>query len=171
MSTELELVVRREHAIFTPSYRVTVAALGPIHVLESFGIQTRDGLAVAVAHAMEQLRAKGYRLTEPVALHETYASAHMVKDEREEPTVVVGGNLVADARAIARALQVIDTHAGAQEVVRLVADLMAGAQALKARADAVLHSDSRVESAAILDDALAAVAGDDITGSEWPNQT
>jgi hypothetical protein len=64
-----------------------------------------------------------------------------------------------DARMLVRALPAIDSRTGATEVVRLVAELMANAQALKARADAVLHSDARVESAAILDDAMTVVDG------------
>lgn len=158
MSTELELVVRREPAIFTPSYHVTVASVSPMNVLEAFDFQTREGLSVAAKTAMERLRLKGYRLTGPMEEHGTYASAHVAIDGQETATVVLAGDLMQDARLLVRALPAIDTRAGADEVVRLVADLMAGAQALKARADAVLHSDARVESAAILDDAMTVVA-------------
>lgn len=161
---ELELVVRREPAIFTPSYHVTVASVAPMHVVEAFDIQTREGLAAAAEAAMVQLRAKGYRLTKTIVEHDSalggqYATAPVVRDEREAATVVLAGDLMQDARMLVRVLPAIDTPTGAQEVVRLVADLMAGAQALKARADAVLHSDARVESAAILDDAMTAVDG------------
>jgi len=156
-SAELEMVVRREYALFTPTFHVTVAALGPVNVLEAFDVQGHKDLSAAAQAAMEALRSKGYRLTDPIVVEREYASAHLVRDEQEAATVVLAGDLVADARAIVRALPAISTLTGAREVVRLVADLMAGAQALKARADAVLHSDTRVESAAILDDAMTAV--------------
>lgn len=159
MSTELELVVRREPAIFTPSYHVTVASMAPMNVLEAFDFQTRDGLAAAAQTAMERLRAKGYRLTGPMEEHGTYASAHVARDGQETATVVLAGDLMQDVRSLVRALPQIDTRTGAQEVMRLVANLMAGAQALQARADAVLHSDARVESAAILDDAMSHLDG------------
>jgi hypothetical protein len=159
MSTELELVIRREPAIFTPSYHVTVASVSPMNVLEAFDFQTRDGLTVAAQTAMERLRAKGYRLTGPLTEHGSYASAHVAVDGQEAPTVVLAGDLMEDARMLVRALPAIDSRTGATEVVRLVAELMANAQALKARADAVLHSDARVESAAILDDAMTVVDG------------
>jgi hypothetical protein len=158
-AAELELVVRREPAIFTPSYHVTVASVSPMNVLEAFDFQTRDNLAVAAQAAMERLRLKGYRLTGPLTEHGTYATAHVVIDGQETATVVLAGDLMQDARSLVRALPAIDTLTGAKEVVRLVADLMAGAQALQARADAVLHSDARVESAAILDDAMTVVDG------------
>jgi hypothetical protein len=160
MTAELELVIRRETAILTPSYHVTVASVAPMKVLEAFDFQARDGLTAAAKTAMDRLRIKGYRLTGPMEEHGTYASAHVALDGQEAPTVVLAGDLMQDARTLVRALPAIDTVAGAQEVVRLVADLMAGAQALKARADAVLHSDARVESAAILDDAMTTVAED-----------
>lgn len=157
--TDLELVIRREPAILTPSYHVTVASVAPLHVVEAFDFQTRDGLAAAAQVAMDRLRLKGYRLTGPMEEHGTYASAHVVLDGQEAPTVVLAGDLMQDARMLVRVLPAIDTPTGAQEVVRLVAELMANAQALKARADAVLHSDARVESAAILDDAMTVVDG------------
>lgn len=157
MSTNLELAVRREFALFTPTFHVTVASMGPLHVLESFDIQGHTTLSAAAEAAMQRLRAKGYRLTDPIVAHGEYATAHVARDEREAATIELAADLVADARAIVRALPAISTHSGAREVVRLVADLMAGAQALQARADAVLHSDARVESAAILDDAMTTV--------------
>ena len=159
MSTELELVIRREPAIFTPSYHVTVASVSPMNVLEAFDFQTRDGLTAAAKTAMERLRLKGYRLTGPLEEHGTYASAHVAVDGQETATVVLAGDLMQDARSLVRALPAIDSRTGAAEVVRLVAELVANAQALKARADAVLHSDARVESAAILDDAMTVVDG------------
>jgi len=159
MTAELELVVRREPAIFTPSYHVTVASVSPMNVLEAFDFQTRDGLTAAAQSAMEQLRLKGYRLTGPMEEHGTYASAHVAIDGHETATVVLAGDLMRDVRSLVRVLPTIDTLTGAEEVVRLVAELMAGAQALKARADAVLHSDAHVESAAILDDAMSHLDG------------
>jgi len=159
MSGELELVIRREPAIFTPSYHVTVASVAPMNVLEVFDFQTRDGLTVAAEKAMDRLRLKGYRLTGPLTEHGSYASAHVMLDGQETATVVLAGDLMQDARMLVKALPAIDSTVGAQEVVRLVANLMAGAQALKARADAVLHSDARVESAAILDDVVSQVDG------------
>ncbi len=157
MNADLELVVRREPALFTPSYHVTVASVSPMNVLEAFDFQTREGLTVAARIAMEQLRLRGYRLTCPMEEHGTYASGHVAIDGQETATVVLAGDLMRDVRSLVRVLPAIDTCAGAQEVVRLVAGLMAGAQALQARADAVLHSDARVESAAILDDAITTV--------------
>lgn len=159
MSAELEFAVRREYALFTPTFHVTVASMGPLHVLESFDIQGHKDLSAAAEAAMVKLRAKGYRLTDPIVVEQEYATAHLLRDEQEAATVVLAGDLVADARAIVRALPAIGTHTGAREVVRLIADLMAGAQALQARADAVLHSDARVESAAILDDAMSHLDG------------
>lgn len=162
MSTELELVVRREHAIFTPSYHVTVAQTGPLHVIESFDVQHRDGLSAAAAAAMDKLRSKGYRLTEAFTEHGSalggeWASAHVTREERELPLVVLAGDLVQDARMVSKALHVIETRSGAEEVVRLVAGVMANALAIKAKADAVLSSDKAVETAAILDDVVTEV--------------
>lgn len=159
MTVELELAVNREYALFTPTFHVTVASLGPLHVLESFDVQGHKDLAAAAEAAMVKLRAKGYRLTDPIVVEQEYATAHLTRDEQEAATVVLAGNLVADARAIVRALPAMGTHSGAREVVRLVADLMAGAQALQARADAVLHSDARVESAAVLDEVMSHLDG------------
>jgi hypothetical protein len=163
-AAELELVVRREPAIFTPSYHATVAATDPMHVVEAFDVQTRGGLAAAAEAAMVQLRAKGYRLTETIVEHDSalggqYATAHVVRDEQQAATVILAGDLMQDTRMLVRALPSIGSAEGASEIVRLVADVMANAQALKARADAVLHSDARVESAAILDDAMTVVDG------------
>jgi len=58
MSAELELVVRREYAIFTPSYHVTVAKTGPLHVIESFDVQTREGLAADLMANLLAIKAK-----------------------------------------------------------------------------------------------------------------
>jgi len=159
MSGDLELSVRREYALFTPTHHVTVASLGPLDVLESFDLQGHKTVHSAAEEAMARLRAKGYRLTDPLVFTPDYATAHLARDEAEAATVVLAGNLVADARAVVRALPEIGSHAGAREVVRVIADLIAGAQALKARADAVLHSDARVESAAILDDVVSQLDG------------
>lgn len=159
MTAELELAVRREYALFTPTYHVTVASLGPLHVLESFKVQGHKDLTAAAEDAMVRLRAKGYRLTDPLVFTPEYATAHLVRDEQEAATVVLAADLVADARAIVRALPNIGTHSGAREVVRLVADLVAGAQALQARADSVLRSDSRFKSAEVLGNAKPSLNG------------
>jgi hypothetical protein len=164
MSTELELVVRRERAIFTPSYHVTVASTDPMIVVEAFDIRTNEGLSAAAKAAMVDLRAKGYRLTEAIVEHDSalggqYATAHLARDEREAATVVLAGDLVQDARQIVKALSAIDSTDGAREVVRLATSLIANAQALKARAGSVLSSDAQVEAAAVYDDVVANVDG------------
>lgn len=164
MSGELEMTVRRDGGLFIPSYHVTVVSTGPVSVAESFDVQTHGGITAAVEYAMEQLRAKGYRLTAAVRVHESeqyesFATASVVRDQEQAATVELVANLVADARAAARAMKVVSTPEGAREVRRVLADLVAGAQALQARADAVLHSDARVESAAIFDDAMSHVDG------------
>jgi ribosomal protein L3 len=162
MSAELELVVRRDHGLFIPSYHVTVMSTGPVSVAEVFDVQTHGGVEAAAQYAMDQLRPKGYRLTAAVEVHqseqyEAFATAPLVRDEERAATVVLAGDLMQDARQIVKALASIETREGAKEVVRVVADLMANAQALKARADAVLSSDRAVESAAILDDVVTEV--------------
>lgn len=159
MVASMEMVVRREHSLFTPTFHVTVASLDPVHVHEAFNVQGHHDLSVAADVAMERLRQKGYRLTESMTVHDSYVMAHVVRDEREAATVELAADLVADARAIARALSGMGTRAGAEEIVRLVADLVAGAQGLKARADAVLASDSQVESAAVFEDAMSHLDG------------
>jgi hypothetical protein len=158
-SSELELVVRREHSLLTPNYHVTVASTAPIAVKEVFDFQTRAGLAAAAETAMDKLRSRGYRLTGPMEVHESFVTAHVVLDEREAATVELVADMGADVRAIARALPLMGTREGAQQMVKLIADLTAGAQALWARADAVLSSDSQVEAAAVYDDVVTVVDG------------
>lgn len=162
MTAELELVVRREHALFTPTYQVTVASSNPVTVRVAFPVQSTKGLLAAAETAMERLRGQGYRLTDPIVEHPGYATAHLVQDEQEAATVQLAADLSADARAIVRALPSIGTREGARDIGRLVASIVAGAQAIKARADAVLHSDARVESAAILDDAMTTVTDGEV---------
>jgi len=162
MSTELELVVRRDRGLFIPSYHVTVMATGPVSVFESFDVETHGGVEAATQYAMEKLCPKGYRLTAAVTVHqsdqyEPFATAPIARDEERVATVVLAGDLMQDARAIVRALSNLETREGAKEVVRVVGDLMANAQAIKARADAVLSSDQAVETAAILDDVVTEV--------------
>ncbi|MFG3340580.1 hypothetical protein [Glycomyces sp. NPDC048151] len=164
MSTDLELVVRRERAIFTPSYHVTVASTDPMIVVEAFDVRTNDGMSAAAEAAMVQLRSKGYRLTEAITQHDSalggqYATAHLARDEREAATVVLAGDLVQDARQIVKALAAIDSVEGAREVARLASSVIANAQALKAKADAVLCSDAQVEAAAVYDDVVSSVDG------------
>lgn len=164
MSTELELVVRRDHGLFIPSYHVTVMATGPVSVFESFDVETHGGVEAATQYAMDKLRPKGYRLTAAVKVHasdqyEPFATAPIARDDERIATVVLAGDLMQDARAIVRALSNLETREGAKEVVRVVADLMANAQAIKARAEAVLSSDAQVEAAAVYDDVMANVDG------------
>lgn len=154
---ELELVVRREYSLLTPSYHVTVASTSPFTVRESFDLQAREGLGAVAETAMERLRAKGYRLTSPIEVFDTHAAARIVLDEREAATIEIAADMGADMRAVIRSLSGMGTREGAQETLRFLADLMAGAQALQARAQAVLSSDAAVEAAALLDDAMSAV--------------
>ena len=154
---ELELVVRREYSLLTPSYHVTVASTAPFTVRESFDLQAREGLGAVAETAMERLRAKGYRLTSPIEVFDTHAAARIVLDEREAATIELAAELGADVRAVVRSLPAMGTPQGARQTLKLIADLTAGAQALAARAQAVLSSDGDVESAAILDDAMSAV--------------
>lgn len=154
---ELELVVRREYSLLTPSYHVTVASTGPVQVQVAFDLQARDGLAAVAETAMNRLRSRGYRLTGPMSVHDTYVTAPLVLDEREAATIELAADLGADVRAVVRSLPAMGTREGAQETLRLLGDVLAGAQALQARANAVLSSDEAVEAAAILDDAMAVV--------------
>lgn len=135
----MELSVRREHALFTPTFHATVVSLAPMVVHESFDVQGHQAPAAAAEAAMVRLRSLGYRLTGPVQEHTTggydaYATAHLVRDEQEAATVQLAADLVADARAIVRALPLMGTREGAEQIARLVADLTAGALAIKARA-------------------------------------
>jgi len=162
MSAELELAVRRDGGLFIPSYHVTVMSTGPVTVAESFDVQTHGGVEAAAQYAMDQLRPKGYRLTAAITAHvsqryEAYATATLARDEERVATVVLAGDLMQDAKQVGKALSAIETREGAKEVVRIVADLMANALAIKAKAEAVLSSDKDVESAAILDDVVTEV--------------
>ena len=159
MNPELELVVRRDHAILTPSYHVTVAETNPMHVVESFDLQSHAGLWATAQAAVERLRTKGYRLTAPIEMHQVYVTGSVARDGQGVPTVVLAGDLVQDARQIMKALAAVETRSGAEDVVRLVNDLMANALAIKAKADAVLSSDSQVEAAAVYDDVVTVVDG------------
>lgn len=160
MSPVYEMSVRREHSVFTPTFHVTVATLDPIQVVEVFDLQPGQMTVVQAARAaMERLRGQGYRLTDPVAERtsgrEIYATAHLARDERQAAAVELAADMVADARAVARALPGMSSREGAAEVVRLIDELVASAQGLRARADAVLHADEGVEAAAVLDHAMS----------------
>lgn len=152
----LELVVRREHEML-PTYHITVAATGPILVLESFDLQSGEGLAAVTETAMERLRTRGYRLLAAVELHGSYATGRLAAAEREAASRDLAVNVAADFRAMAAELPNIDSRQGAAIVSRHAAALIAGAYAIKARADSVLVSDEQVEAAAILDDAMTTV--------------
>lgn len=160
MAAVYEMSVRRERSMFTPTFHVTVATLDPVTVVEAFDVQPGQMTVVQAAGvAMERLRGQGYRLTAPVTEctsgRETYATAHLARDERQAAAVELVADMVADARAVARALPGMSSREGAAEVVRLVDELVASAQGLRARAYAEVHADEGVEAAAVLDHALS----------------
>lgn len=164
MTAVYEMSVRREHSVFTPTFHVTVATLDPIQVVEAFDVQPGQmTVAQAAEVAMERLRQQGYRLTDPVAEcvsgYETYATAHLARDEQQAAAVELAAELVHESRMIARALPAIGSREGAGEVVRLVDELVASAQGLRARAYAVLHADEDVEAAAVLDHVMSELDG------------